>query len=74
MSSAPPPIPPEQRGGGPVSVSEAGEAQGLDDRRDRAIEAQSGDPGDADVNLEEQGRFGNIEQNVNRVQHKVQDR
>lgn len=74
MSSSPPPIPPDQRSGGPAATSNAAEAQGLDDRRDRVTNAQSGQPGDADVNLEEQGRFGNIEQNVNRVQHKVQDR
>lgn len=74
MSSAAPPIPPEQRSGGPAANSEAAQAQGLDDRRDRATEVQSGQPGDADLNLEEQGRFGNKEQNVDRVQHKVQDR
>lgn len=74
MSSAPPPIPPEQKSGGPAESSDAAEAQGLDDRRDRATGAQSGQPGDADVNTDSQGRFGNLEQNVNRVQHKSGDR
>ncbi len=34
------------------------------DRRDRHTDAQSGQPGDADVNTDEQGRFGNLAQNV----------
>ena len=74
MSSSSPPIPPEQRSGGPAADSDAAQAQGLDDRRDRATGVQSGQPGDADVNLEQQGRFANTKQNVDAVQHKVQDR
>ncbi|MDB5444368.1 MAG: hypothetical protein JWP73_2744, partial [Phenylobacterium sp.] len=35
---------------------------------------QSGQPGDDDVNLKEQGRHGNRRQNVDDVQHKQQDR
>ena len=35
--------------------------------------AQSGQPGDADVNLDEQGRFGNLKQNLT-THWKVQDR
>lgn len=43
------------------------------DRRDLKIGAQSGQPGDADVNLDTQGRFGNLKQNLTN-QWKVQDR
>lgn len=43
------------------------------DRRDVATGAQSGQPGDADVNLDQQGRFGNAKQNLT-PQHKTQDR
>ncbi len=43
------------------------------DRRDLKTGAQSGQPGDADVNLETQGRFGNLKQNLTN-QWKVQDR
>ena len=43
------------------------------DRRDLRTNAQSGQPGDADVNLDTQGRFGNLRQNLTN-QHKVQDR
>jgi len=43
------------------------------DRRDLATGAQSGQPGDADVNLDTQGRFGNLKQNLT-AQWKVQDR
>ena len=34
------------------------------DRRDRATGVQSGQPGDADVNLSQQGRYGNLQQNL----------
>lgn len=34
------------------------------DRRDWADGAQSGQPGDADVNLSQQGRYGNLQQNL----------
>lgn len=44
-----------------------------EDRRDVETGAQSGQPGDADVNLDEQGRFGNLKQNLT-PQRKVQDR
>jgi hypothetical protein len=43
------------------------------DRRDLATGAQSGQPGDADVNLDTQGRFGNLKQNLT-THWKVQDR
>lgn len=71
MASKAPPIPPEQR-------SHAGEKPHIEgkhqDRRDARTDAQSAQPGDDDVNLKEQGRFGNRRQNVDDVQHKVQDR
>lgn len=67
MSSAPP-VPPEQRSPGAnteaTSAADATETQGLDDRRDRATQAQSGQPGDSDVNKDQQGRFGDINQNT----------
>lgn len=34
------------------------------ERRDLADGVQSGQPGDADVNLSEQGRYGNMQQNL----------
>ena len=43
------------------------------DRRDLKTGAQSGQPGDADVNLSTQGRFGNLRQNLT-TQWKTQDR
>lgn len=43
------------------------------DRRDLDAGVQSGQPGDADVNLDTQGRFGNLRQNLTN-QWKVQDR
>lgn len=43
------------------------------DRRDLKTGAQSGQAGDADVNLDTQGRFGNLKQNLTN-QWKVQDR
>lgn len=43
------------------------------DRRDLSTGAQSDQPGDADVNLETQGRFGNLKQNLT-TQGKVQGR
>jgi len=44
-----------------------------EDRRDVKTGAQSDQPGDADVNLDEQGRFGNLKQNL--TNHgQVQDR
>lgn len=43
------------------------------DRRDLTTGAQSGQPGDADVNTRQQGRFGNLKQNMT-PQCKTQDR
>lgn len=43
------------------------------DRRDVETGVQTGQPGDADVNLDEQGRFGNLKQNLT-TQWKVQNR
>ena len=75
MAHSPPPIPPEQRSGGPDSpagrdsntdgdLTAAGETKGLNDRRDRVTKAPDGQPGDAGVNTDEQGRFGDIKQNT----------
>ena len=58
-----PKVPREQRSfadHGARSVKEAMSA----DRRDLATGAQSAQPGDADVNLDTQGRFGDIKQNT----------
>lgn len=67
-----PKIPKEQRSfaGGDRTDPQAREKV---DRRDQATGAQSGQPGDADVNLETQGRFGNLKQNLT-THWKVQDR
>jgi len=43
------------------------------DRRDLETGAQSNQPGDADINLDTQGRFGNLRQNLT-THWKVQDR
>lgn len=43
------------------------------DRRDLETEIQTGQPGDADVNLDEQGRYGNLKLNLTN-QWKVQNR
>lgn len=43
------------------------------DRRDLETEIQTGQPGDSDVNLDQQGRYGNLKQNLTN-QWKVQDR
>ena len=67
-----PRIPKEQRSyadKGGKSVEDAA----ANDRRDLETGAQSGQPGDADVNLDTQGRFGNLKQNLTN-QWKVQDR
>ena len=71
MASKAPPIPPEQR---TLRGQKPDIQGGVQDRRDARTNAQSHQPGDADVNLKEQGRFGNRRQNVDAVQHKVQDR
>jgi hypothetical protein len=65
-----PKIPKEQR-------NFAGDGKTVDgekiDHRDAVTNLQSGQPGDADANLKEQGRFGNIAQNTTH-QGNVQDR
>lgn len=43
------------------------------DRRDLHTGVQSGQPGDADVKLDTQGRFGNLKQNLTN-QWRVQER
>jgi hypothetical protein len=66
-----PPVPNEQRsfqdGKGNAASSDHRE------RRDERTEVQSSDPGDADVNLTQQGRYGNIIQNTTHQGHQ-QDR
>ena len=54
---------------GAASIEEAG----LSDRRDLKTGVQSPQPGDADVNLKEQGRFGNLNQNLTAIRN-VQER
>jgi len=53
MASKAPPIPPEQRPHGAGSG-----------RRDAHADLKSGQPGNEDQNLREQGRHGNINQNT----------
>ena len=65
-----PTVPKEQRS---FADHGARTIQDMADRRDLATGAQSGQPGDADVNLDTQGRFGNLKQNLT-AQWKVQDR
>ncbi|MBO9708851.1 MAG: hypothetical protein J7521_11620 [Caulobacter sp.] len=65
MSKAPP-IPPEQR----AFKGQKPDIDGHDADRD---DLQSPDPGNADVNLREQGRHGNLRQNTSRSGN-VQDR
>ncbi len=68
MSKAPK-IPKEQRSfGGKADLDGAAV-----DRRDLETGLQSGQPGDADANLAQQGRFGNLQQNLT-TQHKSGDR
>jgi len=70
MSKAPP-IPPDQRSA-PV---EKPHIEGSDiGRRDRVTGLQSEEPGDGDVNLDEQGRHGNRRQNVDAVQQRQRGR
>jgi hypothetical protein len=71
MSKAPP-IPREQR----TYVDRQGKAAmkgSTQGRRDEITGLQSAQPGDRDVNLAEQGRHGNIRQNI-RPQWRTQDR
>ena len=61
MASKAPPIPPEQR----AFPGEKPDVDGADiGRRDRVTGAQSEQPGDDDVNLKQQGRQGDINQNT----------
>jgi hypothetical protein len=69
MSKAPP-IPREQRAFRGQKPDIEGSTQG---RRDEKTGLQSTEPGDGDVNLEEQGRQGNIHQNTHHQGHQ-QDR
>ena len=71
MTGKAPPIPPEQRAFKGQKPDVTGSTQG---RRDEKTGLQSTEPGDADVNLKNQGRYGNRAQNVDAVQHKTQDR
>lgn len=71
MASKAPPIPPAQRAAPDERPNVKG---GHVDRRDLITGLQSYQPGDDDVNLKEQGRYGNRRQNVDDVQHKQQDR
>jgi hypothetical protein len=67
-----PPIPKEQRnvsGERPRDRLRSAEP----DRRDRKTGVQSPEPGDADVDLEKQGRYSNLRQNLT-PQRPVQDR
>jgi hypothetical protein len=61
MASKAPPIPPDQRSSGKEKPDVAGEDIG---RRDRVTGDQSSQPGDDDINLRQQGRQGNINQNT----------
>lgn len=70
MSKAPP-IPKDQRS---FMGKDSDPAEGRRDRRDERTQLQSGQPGDADANLKEQGRFGNLHQNVSTVHAKTQQR
>lgn len=70
MSKAPP-IPKEQRSFRGQRPDIQGDQQ---DRRDAKTGLQSPDQGDGEVNLRNQGRQGNIHQNVDTVHAKTQDR
>ena len=65
-----PSVPKEQRSFADPGARSVDEAR---DRRDLALGVQSGQPGDADVNTREQGRFGNMRQNMT-PQWKTQNR
>ncbi|GLS01033.1 hypothetical protein GCM10007859_10430 [Brevundimonas denitrificans] len=67
-----PRIPKEQRSYADKGV-QAVEDAADSDRRDLETEIQTGQPGDSDVNLDTQGRFGNLKQNLTN-QWKVQNR
>ena len=67
-----PPVPPDQRSPGPNAAAghdaaTEGVEQGKDSgigRRDETTGLQSSQPGDDDVNLKQQGRQGDINQNT----------
>ena len=61
MATAPK-IPEEQQSFADHGAASAEDAKS--DRRDRRTGAQSAQPGDADVNTDQQGRFGDIKQNT----------
>lgn len=65
-----PKIPKEQRAFSGEKTEQDGEPV---DRRDNRTGVRDGQPGDAGVNAQEQGRFGNIRQNTTH-QGNVQDR
>ena len=67
-----PKIPKEQRSFADRGTRSATDAMNAD-RRDLETGVQSSQPGDADVNLDTQGRFGNLRQNMT-TQWKTQDR
>lgn len=67
-----PKVPKEQRSFADKGARTVQEAMSAD-RRDLGTGTQSGQPGDADVNLDTQGRFGNLRQNLT-THWKVQDR
>lgn len=71
MATAPK-IPKEQRSFADPGTT-SGEDAGLADRHDRETGVQSAQPGDADVNMKEQGRFGNLKQNLT-IRWRVQER
>lgn len=64
-----PPVPPEQR-----TFGKSASKDSPLDRRDGETEIHDGQPGDAGVNTREQGRFGNLTQNVKSTHWKTQDR
>ncbi len=66
-------IPKEQRSFAAAGNLSAADLAMSHDRRDLLTGAQSGQPGDADVNLGDQGRYGNLKQNLT-THWKVQER
>lgn len=75
MAHAPPPVPVDQRSPGPNPTAgqdpntdgantAAAATEGLTDRRDQVTDLQSSQPGDADINLKQQGRHGGVGQNT----------
>lgn len=68
----PPGMPKEQRSYADRGANAAADAADRD-RRDLETEVRTGQAGDSDVNLDQQGRFGNLKQNLTN-QWKVQDR